>query len=40
MDGYESHTLLAAAYEQFAEVFASAGDRKFLDYFEKAIALR
>lgn len=40
MEGYESHTLLAAAYEQFAEVFASEGDRKFEDYFDKSISLR
>ena len=40
MDGYECHNLLAAVYEQFAEVYASKGSSDFFNYFEKAISLR
>ena len=33
MDGYESHNLLAAVYEQMAEVHASKGESAFFGYF-------
>ncbi len=40
MDGYECHNLLAAVYEQMAEVHASKGSNDFFGFFEKAIKIR